>query len=151
MKQAHYQVTIDKPSKEIRFHIADGTEIHVEAFHIEETGYQSGQQTEDEITRDALNHCSSALWPETPEPHFLLHDVLPLGDFPDHTVSAKLTSGEETLSVVFHCDYRGEGISELMEVYLGRMNWNVLVGIDEQEVERAERHWFDWMGEEPPF
>lgn len=152
MNQPQRTIKFDQLLQEIRFHIADGTEVHVEAFYIEETGYQSGQLSEDEITRSALNRCSE-LWPEHPDPHFLLHDVLPLGDcdFPEQTVMAKLAAGEGSVSVVFHCDYRGEGISELLEVYLGRKQWNELVSIDAHEIERAERHWFDWMGEELPF
>ena len=150
MNQAQRTITFDQPSEGIRFHIADGPEIHVDAFHIEETGYQSGQLSEDDITKNALIRCS-ALFPEHPDPHFLLHDVLPLDTFPDHSVSAKLSARGDSMSVVFHCDYRGEGIAELCEVYLGRMNWDVLVGIDADEVEQAERKWFGWMGDEPRF
>lgn len=144
------QALQEKPSDTIRFHIADGTEIHVEAFHIEETGYQSGKLSEDETTRNALHRCSS-LFPEHPDPHFLLHDVLPLGDFPDHSVMAKLSAEGGSLSVVFFCDYREEGISELMEVYLGRKNWDMLVGIEANEIEQAEAKWFSWMERETSF
>ena len=149
VKQAQRQITFEKPSEFIRFSMSDQTEIHVEAFHIEETGYKSGQLSEDEITRNAIDRCA-AWWPEY-DPHFLLHDVLPLGDFPDHTVMAKLTAEGDSMSVVFFCDYRGEGISGLLEVYQGRKQWSELVSIDAHEVERAQSKWFEWMGEEPPF
>ena len=135
-----------KNEDDLYFTLDDGTEIHVEAFVLEKSvsvvlaGYDIDETEDETIARHLLK--AQRLWVGSPPPHLILPELPSRnGGLPPYAITAWLRSGMDRIVVVVHVDmHSNKSIQDIFQMYMHQINWNVLVGIDQE----GERKMFEW-------